>query len=37
MFKVSYAGVDASEQTLAKAGDRLKNILHENLNIFKST
>jgi len=36
MFKVSTISVDASVQTLAKAGDRLKNTLYENLNIFKS-
>jgi len=37
MFKVSVTSVDASVQTLAKAGDRLKNTFpYENLNIFKS-
>jgi len=38
MFKVSASAtsVDASMQTLPKAGDRLKNTPLENLNIFKS-
>ena len=36
MFKVSATSVDASVQTLAKAGDQLKNTPYENLNIFKS-
>jgi len=35
MFKVFTASVDASMQTLAKAGDQLKNT-YEKLNIFKS-
>jgi len=37
MTKVSAnaTGVDASVQTLAKAGDRLKNTPYLNLNIFK--
>jgi len=37
MFKVSATNVDASVQTLPKAGDRLKNTPpYEKLNIFKS-
>jgi len=38
MFKVSASAtiVDASLQTFAKAGDRLKKHPCENLNIFKS-
>jgi len=36
MFKVSAANVDASMNTLAKAGDWLKNTPYENLNTFKS-
>jgi len=36
IFKVSATSVDASVQTLAKAGDRLNNTPYENLNIFKS-
>jgi len=37
MFTVSASAtsVDASLQALAKAGERLKNIPYENLNIFK--
>jgi len=38
MFKVSASAtsIDASVQTIAKAGDWLKNTPYENLNIFKS-
>jgi len=36
MFKVSATSVDASVQTLTKAGDRLKNTPYENLSISKS-
>jgi len=37
MFKVSVTSVDASVQTLAKAGDWLqKTHPYENINIFKS-
>jgi len=37
MLKVSATSVNASMQTLAKAGDRLKNtpIPYKNLNIVK--
>jgi len=33
---VSAASVDASTQTLAKAGDGLKNTPYKNLSIFKT-